>query len=100
VDTSPVQEHSTPTIGCDCIEKANRPDSALTRNNTELGITFHVNRETGAVSEKVAIVTSVLVKKRGARPIRLIPNYCPMCGTRYPSTDAASRPPAAEEQAP
>lgn len=98
MNTSPATESSTPKIGCDCIDKANRPDSLLAKHNTGLDVTWEINRETGAVSEKVMLSTSLLTKKRGARPIRVVPNYCPMCGTRYPTFDDAARPPAAEVQ--
>jgi hypothetical protein len=82
-----------PTYGCDCIDKSNGPDGLLAKHNTELDVTWQIDRRTGAVTERIALQTSVVTKKRGARPARIIPTYCPICGNRY-------EPPADDEMTP
>lgn len=67
-------------MSCDCIDLT---DKALEEHNTRLGVSFRWNRTTGACTTTVAIETEVLQKKRGARPRRLLPTFCPFCAKRY-----------------
>lgn len=78
-------------VGCDCIKKSRRPDGLIAQSNTKIDVNWLTNRQTGAVVETVMIATSLLTKKRGARPIHVVPNYCPMCGTRYVPAAASPR---------
>lgn len=69
---------------CSCIDDIN---GLLKDRNTELGLAFSINRQTGAVTETVGIETIVSVKKRGAKPVRMLASYCPFCGAKYPGGD-------------
>ena len=89
MNVSPTKD-TTATAGCDCIKLTNE---ALKAHNAKLDVTWELDRETGAVAEKIAIGTSLIEKKRGARPMQMIANYCAVCGARYPTKDdAASEP--------
>jgi len=65
---------------CECIEETNK---LLAEHNTELGFHFLMNRETGGVNQTVRLVTNIIEKKRGARPLAIVPTFCPFCGQRY-----------------
>lgn len=65
---------------CKCIGLT---DKALEAFNSRLGVDFQIDRKTGRVTSTVAIVTHVVEKKRGARPITMVATYCPFCGVRY-----------------
>ncbi len=84
-DTSPSEQIvQQPTPGpCECIQKT---DEALAKHNTVLGVNWQ--HKNGRLIQTIAIVTEVATKKRGARPIRMIPNYCPICGQRYQQSGA------------
>lgn len=83
---------TTARVGCDCIALTNE---ALREHNTELGLSFHFSRTTGQVLSFVAIQTTLIEKRRGARPMALLPSHCPFCGARYPRMEVAAEPPAA-----
>lgn len=78
IDTPPSESIVAQPEPCACIEKTNE---ALERHNTVLGVNWQ--HKNGQLVQTIAIVTEVATKKRGARPIRMIPNYCPICGQRY-----------------
>jgi hypothetical protein len=71
---------STAQTGCDCIDLTNK---ALVEHNTEMGLDFHIDRETVRVNTSVSLTTRLIEKKRGARPISILATFCPFCGTRY-----------------
>ena len=74
------EEHERQALlktGCDCIDKAG-PTLALKNSKMEIAISFSGQRN------RPIIQTSVLQKKRGARPTMLVATYCPFCGTKYP----------------
>lgn len=73
--------------GCDCIELTNK---ALAEHNTELGLNFQINRQTGGITTYIAIHTTIVEKKRGARPVSILPTFCPFCGTRYLPEESTS----------
>ena len=79
----------TPTSGavervapCDCIK---RLDEFLLRRNTQLVVDMFTD---GTRPESIALRTQLIVKKRGARPVRILASYCPICGVPYPSSPA------------
>ena len=63
---------------CNCIDLTN---AALSEHNTELG-TVHIMHEQGW-SRRIAITTNVVEKRRGAKPVRIVAQYCPLCGEKY-----------------
>jgi hypothetical protein len=79
--TIPVaRKHSTARAGCDCIALT---DAAIAEHNTEMGVDFQIDRQTGRVTTSIALVTRLIEKKRGARPISILATFCPFCGVRY-----------------
>ena len=82
MDVSP-----TPAIvaePCQCIEKTNE---ALAKHNTQLDVNWQ--QIDGTLVTTIALSTSVVEKRRGARPVRMLPNYCPICGQRYQKESAS-----------
>jgi hypothetical protein len=61
---------------CDCITLT---DKALEPMNARLDVNFNLSGGPTTVS----IGTSLIEKRRGARPPVLIPTYCPFCGEAY-----------------
>jgi hypothetical protein len=74
--TDIVADSMSPSYGCDCIDKS---EAALAKHNTELDVTYYF----GGRAPTVTLATHLIEKKRGARPMKVIPNYCPFCGNRY-----------------
>jgi len=48
--------------------------------NTRISRTYTLGAEVGMYP---TIVTELVEKKRGARPIAVVPTYCPWCGLHY-----------------
>jgi hypothetical protein len=88
-------QSSTTKVGCNCIQLTNE---ALEREgkNTRIVTSWLWDRETGAHRSVVKIQTDVVTKKRGARPLTMLPNYCPFCGTPYPGEVAAQPEPPSD----
>jgi len=72
---------------CNCIDQTN---AALVAHNTELGV-VHIMSEP-SWSRRIAITTNVIEKRRGAKPVRIVARFCPLCGVSY-----GEQQPAAEE---
>lgn len=72
-------------MACDCMSTTDR---LLAERNTKLSptIIFGTKERPGYVA--VSIVTEVLQKKRGARPVQMLPSYCPFCGVKYEADTA------------
>jgi hypothetical protein len=64
-------------MACACFDRVNKH---LAERNTKLDALFNFSNG-GAVT--VALVTSLVEKKRGARPCIMAPTYCPFCGKKY-----------------
>ena len=64
-------------MSCNCIDEM---DALLAERNTKLSPTFIF---TNPVRSVVTIETEVVAKKRGARPVAMLPTFCPFCGTKY-----------------
>lgn len=88
---STAPEHSTATVGCNCIDLTNE---ALREHNCELSLAFEIDRQTGVIQTTVALHTTLLEKKRGARALNILASFCPFCGARY-----GAHPPASTEDA-
>ena len=65
-------------MACNCIALT---DAALAEHNTELGV-IHLMSAPGW-QQRIAITTNVLVKRRGAKPVRIVAKFCPLCGVSY-----------------
>ena len=76
---TPANDVSTPN-SCNCIALTN---DALKAENMELDTANWFSRETGQYRETVRINTLLLEKKRGQRPVTMIPEFCCFCGQRY-----------------
>ena len=63
---------------CHCIDLT---DAALSEHNTELGV-VHILSEP-SWSRRIAITTNVVEQRRGAKPVRIVAQYCPLCGENY-----------------
>lgn len=71
-------EHKTK---CDCIERING-HLAADAANTKLKLSFVLDGP--RVGMYPVIATDLIEKKRGARPMAIIPSFCPFCGIPYP----------------
>ncbi len=78
---------STPSEPCDCIRLTNE---ALTEHNTRIVENWIIDRWTGKVRGVVAIQTALNEKRRGARPMSIIPEWYPFCGQRYEAIQPVS----------
>jgi hypothetical protein len=70
---------------CDCVDKVDEKLKAE-GTNTRLAFMFVTVRRKGKLGEMVtlpSIETALIEKRRGARPKRVIPTYCPFCGEKY-----------------
>ncbi len=65
-------------LSCNCI---NMTDAALEEHNTELSTVTIMSEQRW--SRRIGISTNVLTKQRGARPVRIVAKYCPLCGVSY-----------------
>lgn len=65
-------------MACNCIDLT---DAALVEHNTELGTVTIMSEQRW--SRRIAITTNVLVKQRGAKPVRIVAKFCPLCGVSY-----------------
>ena len=63
---------------CNCIDMT---DAALAEHNSELGV-VHIMSES-SWSRSIAITTNVIEKRRGAKPVRIVAQFCPLCGVAY-----------------
>ncbi len=68
-------------MACNCIDLT---DAALSEHNTELGV-VHIMSEP-SWSRRIAITTNVVEKRRGAKPVRIVAQFCPLCGVQYAAT--------------
>ena len=78
-------------MACDCMTTIDQR-FAEAGHNTKLTRIFTLG---DAVGMFPAIGTELVEKKRGAKPSRVIPTFCPWCGVKYSEPAAA----AAEEAA-
>lgn len=64
-------------MACECIQEI---DAMLAERNTKLSPTIIFSTPARVT---VTLETEVLAPKRGARPVAMLPTFCPFCGTRY-----------------
>lgn len=62
------------TKSCDC---ANKVDKFLRDKNTRLSRAFVFS---SGMPERLMVTTETLEKKRGAKPVKMFPSFCPFCG--------------------
>lgn len=55
-------------------------DKKLAESNTKLSHVFTFETSLG---DTIFIATEVLVPKRGAKAVYMLPTFCPFCGVRY-----------------
>jgi hypothetical protein len=82
-------------MACKCMELV---DEKLKEHNTELGFCWSMDQQTGAVTTTVRIATNLIEKRRGQKPLTVMPEFCPFCSKRYVD-DADASPSGAEEGA-
>jgi len=61
-------------------------DAALAEHNTELGFVA-ISTDQG-YSYRIGLATNLREKRRGAKPARIVAEYCPLCGVRYQPVEA------------
>jgi hypothetical protein len=76
----PVTKQADAPTPCRCIELTNE---ALKAENMMLDTANWFSRVTNKYRKTVRIGTVLLEKKRGQRPVTMIPEFCPFCGQRY-----------------
>lgn len=69
---------------CNCIDLT---DAALAEHNTELGTVTIMSEQRW--SRRIGITTTVLTKRRGAKPVRIVAKFCPLCGRSYDEIGAS-----------
>lgn len=96
-ERSPATESSTAQAGCECIERINEhwATQGIPAMVQTSRILSGIGAEHEVYSTRIAIGAWKTDRGSRKRPPALIAQFCPMCGTRYLSDDAA-RPPAAE----
>ena len=67
-------------MACDCMTKLDKR-LADAGHNTKLLRTFPFYGDT--VGMTCTIATEVIEKKRGAKPLSVLPTYCPFCAKKY-----------------
>lgn len=70
---------------CACIDDINTRLKAG-GHNTQLS-TLYTLRDSG-LGRSIKIATEVIEKKRGAKPLAMVPSYCPFCGVNLKVPDA------------
>ena len=69
---------------CQCIDLTN---AALSEHNTELATRIIMTEQTW--SKRIEITTEVAEPRRGAKPVRIVARYCPLCGVSYSAAPAS-----------
>lgn len=67
---------------CNCIALIERE---LAAHNTRLALSFTLQ----GMKAYPMILTELIEKKRGAKPMKIMPSYCPWCGVKYEQTEEA-----------
>lgn len=64
--------------GCECLKLH---VDALRKENNQLPVMFSVS--TGKMTRPY-FQCDLVTKKRGERPMKILPAFCPFCGAEYP----------------
>jgi hypothetical protein len=76
-------------VSCECL---NRIDGKLADggHNTKLDRTFVLSGPRAGMYP--VIQTKLVEKKRGAKPLAVVPTFCPFCGVKYPTAEESKEP--------
>jgi hypothetical protein len=66
---------------CDCVEKVN---ALMVEQNTVIDIAESIDFKTGKCRSVLLVPTVRLNSKRRVGPIRVLAEFCPMCGEKIP----------------
>ena len=67
-------------MACNCKEQMNK---LLEQYNTRLVIRVTLNQETGVMEAYPVIDTELITAARSAKPVSVLPSFCPFCGQTY-----------------
>jgi len=79
---------------CNCVSLTN---AALAEHNTELGTVTIMSEQRW--SRRIGITTDIVEKKRGAKPVRIVATFCPLCGGPYEAASSSAATAEAEPRA-